>query len=317
MVSFVVLHVVLHQKGPRAHGAVDDQHALLGVLRVVGLRHAVRLRVGGEAVRRGVGRAQAAVGRDQPLAVDLEQRDGPLVEVRVVVEHLHVDARGLDLIRHGDVIEVDDAGERARQVLRVVGRVDQYLVVGVGDRVVLIHRGLEHVLELILAEGLGVTRQLARVAARAAERERRHVVGPRAEHLREGAVRVEEQPAAAEGVQLLGVDDGRRPPGRLVGAPALGALGGHRARLPGQHVVLSLVKAVDEQPRLPEAVARDSVQVEVGQIVDRVAGQVYFVGRRVGRRRRRRRRGRWWWSTGWWRWRRGGRWPGRRWGGCR
>eukprot|EP00964_Phaeocystis_antarctica_P070862 scaffold43172_cov49-Phaeocystis_antarctica.AAC.3 len=68
MVSFVVLHVVLHQKGPRAHGAVDDQHALLRVLRVVGLRHAVRLRVGGEAVRRGVGRAQAAVGRDQPLA---------------------------------------------------------------------------------------------------------------------------------------------------------------------------------------------------------------------------------------------------------
>mmetsp|Transcript_81002 Transcript_81002/g.196550 ORF Transcript_81002/g.196550 Transcript_81002/m.196550 type:complete len:265 (-) Transcript_81002:710-1504(-) len=210
MVSFVVLHVVLHQKGPRAHGAVDDQHALLGVLRVVGLRHAVRLRVGGEAVRRGVGRAQAAVGRDQPLAVDLEQRDGPLVEVRVVVEHLHVDARGLDLIRHGDVIEVDDAGERARQVLRVVGRVDQYLVVGVGDRVVLIHRGLEHVLELILAEGLGVTRQLARVAARAAERERRHVVGPRAQHLRLGGR--EEDAARADGVVLLGVDDGGRHP---------------------------------------------------------------------------------------------------------
>ena len=84
----------------------------------------MRLRVGSEARVLG---SLAFARRDQRLAVDLEQRDGPLVQVRVVVEHLHVDARRLYLVRHRDVVEVDDARERARQVLRVEGGVDQDL----------------------------------------------------------------------------------------------------------------------------------------------------------------------------------------------
>jgi len=200
-----------------------------------------------------------------------------LVEV-VLVQEGDVGLDRLDLVEDGAVVAaqpVDNGRHRGRQVLAVLGAVDQSLVV-LGR---VLHRPAHHVLRPIGVVAFG---ELALLGLLAAGVERAAVGGEGAEQLVAHGRGREDDAVVTEGPALLRVDDRGRPElGRAVAPRRL-------TRLVEGRVVLGVVEAVDGEADVPQVVGRDALLEEVAQLL-RVRPRRHVVdrGRRRGHRRRR------------------------------